>query len=138
VATPTTADALGVEPICTFLPEPCPFHDSSLDDAIASALPIVFLIATPAFCQTAICGPVVDMLIQRFTGTNAAAVVHAEVWQNEEVVLTPGGTTDAVNTYELGHEPALWIADPGGVVTARLDFAWDVAELNEALTTAGL
>ncbi len=136
--TATTADPLGVDPLCTYLPEPCPFHDTSLDAAVASGRPVVLLIATPAFCQTAICGPVVEMMIDRLATRPDVAAVHAEVWKNEQVVLTPDGTTDVVQTYQLGHEPALWVAEPGGIVHARLDFAWDLDEFDEALARAGI
>lgn len=138
VATPTFDEPRDVDPICTFLPDPCPFHDVSLDSTLAADKPIVFLIATPAFCQTSICGPVVQMLIDRFEGTDETSVVHTEVWKNADVVLTTDGLADAVQAFELGHEPALWIADATGTITARLDFAWDVNELNTALATAGL
>ncbi len=136
--TATTDDPLGVEPLCTYLPDPCPFHDTSLDAAIASGRPVVLLIATPAFCQTTICGPVVEMMIERLATRPDVAAVHAEVWKNEQVVLTPDGTTDVVQTYQLGHEPALWVAEPGGIVRDRLDFAWDLDEFDEALASAGI
>ena len=140
IATPTatTDDPLGVEPLCTYLPDPCPFHATSLDAAIASSRPVVFLIATPAFCQTTICGPVVEMMIERLASRPDVAVVHAEVWKNDQAVLTPDGTTDVVQTYQLGHEPALWVAEPGGIVQARLDFAWDLGEFEEALAAVGI
>jgi hypothetical protein len=140
IATPTatTDNPLGVEPLCTYLPDPCPFHATSVDVAIASGRPVVLLIATPAFCQTTICGPVVEMMIERLATRRDIAAVHAEVWKNEQVVLTPNGTTDVVQTYQLGHEPALWVAEPGGIVRARLDFAWDLDEFDEALASAGI
>lgn len=137
-ATPTVADPGDVDPICTYLPDPCPFHDRSLDEVVGGGQPVVFLVATPAFCQTSICGPVVDMAIDRLSGRDDVAVVHAEVWRNADVVFNEDGLTDAVQAYDLGHEPVLWVADAGGAVTARLDFAWDNAELDDALASAGI
>ena len=49
VATPTVDDPLGVDPICTQKPEPCPLHDTSLTTAIAAGGPIALLFSTPAF-----------------------------------------------------------------------------------------
>ena len=44
--TPTTADARGVDPICTADPV-CPLHDVTLADALAAGDPIALLVATP-------------------------------------------------------------------------------------------
>src|SRR5438132_1411319 len=79
--TPTTANHLGVNPICTHDPV-CPFHSVSLDQAIGGTRPIALLVSTPAFCQVAICGPVLDLFIKR-KATFAAqgiTVIHAEVY----------------------------------------------------------
>lgn len=133
VDTPTTSDARGVDPVCTLLPDPCPFHDLTLTDALGLGTPVVYLVATPAFCQTTICGPVVDLLVDRLAGQDDIAVVHAEVWKNADVVLTPDGLTDAVLAYDLDYEPSQLNAGADGVVRSRLDFAWDADELDEAL-----
>ncbi|MEP4650166.1 MAG: hypothetical protein ABJ314_08280, partial [Ilumatobacter sp.] len=55
--TPTASDGRGVDPICTREP-PCPFHEVTVTDALAIGKPVVYLIGTPAFCQTATCGPI--------------------------------------------------------------------------------
>src|SRR5690606_10274059 len=39
VATPTVTDARGVDPICTRLPEICPFHEADLAAALAAGQP---------------------------------------------------------------------------------------------------
>ncbi len=133
--TPTVSDARGVDPICTRLPEPCPFHDLTVTEAVAADRPVILLIATPAFCQTVICGPVVDLLIEAAAARDDLSVVHAEVWRNAEAVFTPDGATPVIETYALGYEPSLYVADGSGVVTARLDLAWDRTELDAALAT---
>src|SRR3546814_12918171 len=63
VATPTPTDARGVNPICTAEPA-CPLHDVSLADALGEGRPIALLVATPAFCQIAICRPVLALLLE--------------------------------------------------------------------------
>ncbi|MEA3020960.1 MAG: hypothetical protein QOI47_2484, partial [Actinomycetota bacterium] len=62
--TPTTQDPRGVKPICTRDPA-CPFHAQSLDAAMTSGLATAFIVSTPALCQTAICGPVLELVIDR-------------------------------------------------------------------------
>ncbi len=135
VDTPTVSDPRGVDPICTRQPEPCPFHGTTLTEALASSRPVVLLIATPAFCQTAICGPVVDLLIEAVGDRDDVDVIHAEVWRNVDAVFTPDGSTPVVQTYALGYEPSMFVADASGVVTARLDLSWDRTELAAALAT---
>lgn len=130
VPTPTTADPRGVDPICTRDPQ-CPFHEVSLDEAIGGTGPIVLLISTPAFCQTAICGPVLDLLIDRRADLEAAGatVIHAEVYVDEQARQV----TAIVDAFGLTYEPALFLAAPDGTVTERLDYTYDAKELDAAL-----
>ena len=129
IPTPTTADALGVDPLCTATP-PCPLHEVSLDRALTAGLPIVLLVSTPAFCQTAICGPVLDLLVARQADlAGRATVLHAEVYTNDQA----RETTATVNALGLRYEPSLFLAEADGTVVARLDYTFDGTELDEAL-----
>lgn len=133
--TPTFDDTLGVEPLCT-MAEPCPFHDVSLDDALTEGRPVAFMISTPGFCQTGICGPVLELMIEEHPSVPDLRCVHAEVYTDPSrlgELSPPELVTDAVTTYGLEFEPSLVLADPSGMVVARLDFTWDRAELREAL-----
>ncbi|CAN5145023.1 hypothetical protein BH24ACT1_BH24ACT1_09060 [soil metagenome] len=133
VPTPTTEDSRGVDPLCTADPD-CPLHATSLDAAIGSDKAIALLIATPAYCQTAICGPVVDLLVSRQPEfADVVTMIHVEVYPNEaEAGKT---TTDAVRAYGLAWEPSLFLASPDGTITQRLDYTFDERELDEALNT---
>ncbi len=134
VLTPTTTNARGVDPVCTRSPKPCPFHAVTLTDAIAAKQPIVFVVSTPGFCQTAICGPVLELLVDMAPTLTRFQIVHAEVYV-EPNKATSGApkTTEAVATYGLEYEPSLYVADAGAMVRARLDFSWDRGELESAL-----
>lgn len=129
IPTPTTADPLGVDPICTAIP-PCPLHEVALDAALARALPVVLLVSTPAFCQTAICGPVLNLLVDRRGAIgDRATVIHAEVYTDERATQT----TPTVDALGLRYEPSLFLAGADGVVRSRLDYTFDATELDEAL-----
>ncbi len=133
VDTPTTSDAHGVNPICTRQP-PCPLHAKTLRAAIAGGTPVAFLIATPAYCQTAICGPVLDVLLsQRDRLAGKVEMIHAEVYINDQ----PSADTvsPAVQAYKLDFEPCLFLADAKGVITHRLDTVFDETEVAAALDT---
>jgi hypothetical protein len=83
IPTPTTADPLGVDPLCTAVP-PCPLHATSLADALGTATPVALLVSTPAFCQTAICGPVLDLLVERSTAlSDRVTFLHVEVYTDD-------------------------------------------------------
>ena len=72
VDTPTTADAAASNPICTRDPG-CPFHDvHAARRAGRGRKPVALLVATPAYCQTAVCGPVLDVLLESAPTSSAA------------------------------------------------------------------
>jgi hypothetical protein len=134
VDTPTDADARGVDPVCT-RPTPCPYHRQTLAEAMAAGTPVAFMISTPGFCQTQICGPVLEFMVESESDLSGFALVHAEVY----VDPTSGNvqdTTEAIAAYGLGWEPSFYVADATGTVTARLDFLWDEAEFRAAVATA--
>jgi len=132
VRTPSPGDAAGLEVVCTRSPEPCPWHDVSLDRAVGQGRPLAVLVATPAFCQTAICGPVLDLLVARQAQyADVVTMIHAEVYPNEAAAGRT--TTDVVTAYGLPWEPSLFLALPDGTITNRLDYTFDQRELDEAL-----
>ncbi len=128
--TPTTADARGVDPICTRLAGPCPFHELTLTDALASGRPVAYVIGTPAHCEIGSCAPGLEFLIAAAERLgDSLSVVHAEVYVDDKAVQP----TNAVNALGLTFEPVLFLADSEGKVRARLDALWDQSELDEAL-----
>jgi hypothetical protein len=59
--TPTAADVGGDLSKLSTDPKPDPrFYEVSVADALAAHRPFVLVFATPAFCQTATCGPALD------------------------------------------------------------------------------
>lgn len=132
--TPTVDDDQGVTPICTRA-LPCPFHEVSFADVAANGRPTVLLIATPGFCQTDICGPVVDLLIDAAADRDDLDVIHAEVYVDPSEFASGGfpDLTPIVQATNLPFEPALFVLDGRGVVQARVDTTFDRSELADAL-----
>jgi len=130
VATPTPGEHGGVAPICTRDPQ-CPFHASSLETLIGGSKHIALLVSTPQFCKVAICGPVLDLLVERRAALDAAGVtvVHAEVYTDD----TAKQTAPIVDALGLTYEPALFLARADGTVVDRLDYIYDVTELEAGL-----
>ena len=134
VDTPTVADARGVDPICTRDPQ-CPFHEVTLTEAIAEGRPIAFLLSTPEYCSTGICGPTLDVLIDQQAAYPDVRVVHAEIYADAGAVanLSEAQLAPAVDIYGLSFEPSLVLARADGTVSDRLDNIYDVSELDEGL-----
>lgn len=134
IGTPTLDDGRGVVDICTRAID-CPFHDHNLGDVLTNGRPTVLLIATPGFCQTDICGPVVDLLIEESPSYLGIDFIHAEVYV-DPAEFEGGGfpdTSPIVAALELPYEPILFAANGDGEIVTRLDLAWDRVELNEAI-----
>jgi hypothetical protein len=133
VVTPTPADHRGVEPICTRDPA-CPFHDITLSDALSNGRPTALLISSPAYCQTNVCGPVLELLMEEGAG-RPMNFVHAEVYANAAATgdVMKAELSETTTAYKLTFEPSLLVVDAKGIVADRLDFVYDRAELQVAL-----
>ena len=131
MATPTTADAQGVDPICTNDPV-CPLHGVTVAEALAAGRPSGLLVATPAFCQIAICGPVLDVLL-------AVAADHPDVELAARRGLRPPrggprreGGASSTSSGSPSSPAWCWSARTARSST-RLDTIFDEVEVNEAL-----
>lgn len=135
--TPTTANAQGVDPICTNQPQ-CPLHQVSLATALDQHKPVALLISTPAFCQVGICGPVLDVLLGAQADYGAKIqMIHAEVYRSgAQVTKDPANAalSPTVEAFSLPFEPSLILARADGTIAERLDFIFDQDELGQALT----
>ena len=137
VNTPTFDDPAGVDRICTRF-EPCPFHEVDFATAIQQAKPAALLVATPAYCATAYCGPVVDTLIAAADSAPNVTIVHAEVYANTDEV--GGNLADpairlapAVEAIGLSFEPSLFLVNSSGTLVDRIDNVFDITEAEAAL-----
>ena len=132
LATPTTADARGIDPICTDDPV-CPLHDVTVADALGEGRPMALLVSTPAFCQIAICGPVLDVLLGVTGEHPGVRFLHAEVYAHpEEETDTKAPVIDELG---LTFEPCLVLVGPDGKVVERLDTIFDEDEVSASLTS---
>ncbi len=130
VHTPTFDDVASVQEIDTRVP-PGTMHDEDLADVLGKK-PVVLLFATPALCQTRVCGPVVDVAEQvKRDMPDAAAYIHMEIYENNE----PGRNNlrPQVAAYHLPTEPWLFVIDCKGEVDTRIEGAYSVAELTDAV-----
>lgn len=137
--TPTFDNPAGVDQLCTRFDGPCPFHEQSYADIAAAGQPAAILVATPAYCATAYCGPVVDTLMEAADEISGLNIIHAEVYAN--AVEVDGNFSDpaiqvapAVQALGLHFEPTLLLLDASGTVVDRIDNVFDISEARQALT----
>jgi hypothetical protein len=126
--TPTVDDHRGVEPYCSLTPNPCPLHDVTLTQALQAGKPLVFMVGTPAHCQTGACAPALEFLVNTHARVGDAAVmVHADVYADN------AGTQEApiISALGLDYEPVVYLAAPGGKILDRLDGIWDQTEIDQ-------
>ena len=135
IDTPTTQNARGISPICTRKPEPCPLHDVNLRDALTMGKPVVYLLGTPAYCQTGTCTPALDTLLSAHESFGDRAIfIHAEVYTDTTATVS----APAVTAHKMTFEPALFITDATGKLVERLDAIFDSSEVLEALRLNGI
>ncbi len=128
-ASPTFAHPLGTAHVCTRQP-PCPLHTKSLSTLVGRGRPVALLFATPAHCQTAYCGQVLDALlplVPRYS--EHVDVVHCEIYLDSPA----GAYIPTVDAWNLPSEPWFFGIDSRGVVRARLDGAFDQTEMDDVL-----
>lgn len=136
--TPTFEDGLAVDPICSRLPEPCPFHSATVADHLKVGQPLAVLVSTPALCATSYCGPVLETLIDNIADFPTVNASHIEVYANGAAInfnLLDPAIEPAPSMAELGldFEPALFLIGADGIVVDRIDNVFDENELREAL-----
>lgn len=132
--TPTPERPLDVDPMCTRVPA-CPFHEIGLPDALATGKRVVLLVATPAYCQTAVCGPIVDNLMEVVGDREDLVVIHTEVYANPKAVddISRADLAPVPEAFDMVYEPALFVTDTSGTITDRADVIIDVSEMEEIL-----
>jgi hypothetical protein len=137
--TPTAADAGGdLKRISTDTKPDARFYQTSVDAALASHKPFVLVFATPAFCQSATCGPALDHVKALATAYPDLTFIHVEPY---EMTFTDGRlqptngalTANAVtNAWGILTEPWVYVVDRQGVVKASFPSVFSDAEFTTA------
>ncbi|CAN5695642.1 hypothetical protein BH10ACT3_BH10ACT3_17270 [soil metagenome] len=137
-STPTLTASFDVDPICTRVPT-CPFHDEDLTTVLGTGRPVVVLLASPAYCRTSACGPILDVLIEEAAALpDNVVVIHSEVYKNPKDVSDLNDATLAPlpETYRMGFEPSLFVTDASNLLVARGDIVVDRGEMAQMLALA--
>ena len=108
-------------------------HEENFADVLGEK-PVVLLMATPALCQTRVCGPVTDIAaqLQKDYG-DRATFIHQEVYEDNEVEK---GLRKPLRQFKLTTEPWLFTFSSDGRVAARLEGSFGNDAFREAVEAA--
>jgi hypothetical protein len=129
IHTPTVDDVGDITKIDTRVP-PDTMHNVDFADVVGKK-PVVLVFATPALCQSRVCGPVVDVAEQvKNERPDDAAFIHMEIWNDND---PNKGPRPQLLAYNLQTEPWLFVIGSDGKISTRIEGAFSVDELNKAL-----
>jgi hypothetical protein len=131
--TPTLASEHGdVAALTTASPPDLRLLRYSVADSIAAHLPFVLVFATPKFCRSRTCGPVVDVaqaVQRRFTG-RGVRFIHVEVYTDNNPAQ---GYNRWFREWRLPSEPWVFLVGRDGRIKGRFEGSVSVAELSAAV-----
>ena len=110
-------------------------HELSVNQAIKTELPLMLVFASPRFCVSALCAPVVDLVeeVQDEFGQRAN-FIHIEPWELS-IARSEGRLITSVSAREwnLPSEPWIFLVGSDGRVRAKFEGPTSEFELTEAL-----
>ncbi len=129
VHTLTAGQVSDISQIDTRVP-PDDMHSDDLANVLGKK-PVVLLFATPALCQSRVCGPVTDeaeQVKQEFG--DKVAFIHQEIYNNNRI---SDGPRPQMRAYHLSTEPWAFVIDKSGKVSSVMQGPYSVQELEAAV-----
>lgn len=125
-------------PIITSDPDPDPaMYEVSVAEAVSDGTPAVVVFATPAFCVSETCGPLLDQVKALRPDYPGVDFVHVEIYEDLQVESFEDLTAvPATAEWGLPSEPWVFVVDESGRVTASFEGAASDAELSAAIDAA--
>ena len=112
-------------------------YGTTIADAVGSGLPTVIVVASPAFCINAVCGPQVEVLQQlkdKYKGQ--ANFIHIDFYDNPDEIqgdLSRARISPIVFEWRLLGVEWSFVVDQDGKISARFESFATFDELDEAL-----
>jgi hypothetical protein len=131
--TPTLESAGGdASKITTRTPPDESLLEYSIADSLRAKVPFVVTFATPKFCASRTCGPVVDVVeevAKRFEGSDVR-FIHVEVYEGNDPA---NGYNRWMQEWGLKTEPWTFLVGRDGKIVARFEGVVSVSELEQAV-----
>ena len=128
IHTPTAQEVGGDAAKITTREPPDTQNEVDYADALGKE-PILLLFATPKFCQSRVCGPVVDVAEQaKHEYGDKAAFIHMEIFNHNDPDAYP---RPQVRAFHLPTEPWLFAMNREGVISAAVEGAFGLELMDE-------
>lgn len=107
-------------------------YEVSVAQALAAHEPFVLTFATPQYCQSRTCGPVVDVesAVRKRPASKGVHFIHVEIYRDNDPAK---GVNKWVTQWRLPTEPFTFVVDGKGVIRTKLEGAFSAAELERAV-----
>ena len=131
--TPTLASAEGdAARLTTRRPPDLALLRYSVDATLAAHRPFVVIFASPAFCDSRTCGPVVDVVdaVRRRFSSSGVRFIHVEAFREND---PRKGFNQWVRQWRLPGQPWTFLVGSDGRVTAKFEGTLSEAELAAAV-----
>jgi len=131
--TPTLASTGGrVAQLTTRVPPDRQLVRYSIADSLAAHVPFVVTFATPRYCSSRTCGPVVDVVdrVRRRLAGSGIRFIHVEIYEGNN---PSNGENRWVREWHLPSEPWTFLVRRDGRITAKFEGSVSVHELEEAV-----
>ncbi len=131
----TASDVDDLTQISTREPPGPALYEMTIAEAIDAPRPILVAFSTPAFCQSRICGPVLEGVVQDMPGyAGRISFIHVEPFELDALRNGDGfQLVPAAVEWNLPSEPWIFIIDAQGLVAAKFEGIVTPDELSDAL-----
>lgn len=131
----TTADVDDVAKIDSSTTPRPELHDMTVADAISSGTPSLIAFATPAFCQTRFCGPVIDSVVVPLEEKygDRANFLHIEPYDLQQARQGKLVAIPQMQEWGLQSEPWVFVLDANGHVAAKFEGIMSEEEVEPVL-----
>lgn len=128
----TAADAKDLSEISTDKNPDPDFYKKTVAEALEGKEPFVVIFATPEFCQTQVCGPMLDIVKKEAKDFPDVTFIHIEPYElpADPAALKP---VEAAVEWDLQTEPWVFVMDDSGRVVSKYEAAMSAEELRADL-----
>ena len=126
-----------IEDLTTGTLQDIDLYQISIADAVQSGLPTVIVMASPAFCTNAVCGPQVDVLSElKDKHKGKAHFIHVDFFDNPDEIqgdLTRARVSPTVLEWNLPSTEWSFVVNSEGIIHRRFEGFAPIEELEDAL-----
>ena len=127
----------GIEELTTGTLQDTDLYQVSIADAVQSGMPTVIVMASPAFCTNAVCGPQVDVLSElKDKHKGSAHFIHIDFFDNPHEIqgdLTRARVSPTVLEWNLPSTEWSFVVNAEGIIHQRFEGFAPIDELEDAL-----